>query len=73
DRLMLFMPNPAHYEWTFSEHTRDEWAQGSISALWNLQTGKVVYAEGIHTEASLQDCGQPLREWLKDPRGLTFP
>jgi hypothetical protein len=65
--VMLFMPNPAHYEWIFSDHTKDEWASGAASALWNLQTGTVVYADGIHTEQSLQDCGQPLERWMKLP------
>jgi hypothetical protein len=67
DRLMLFMPNPAHYEWIFSDHTKAEWASGAASALWNLQTGTVVYADGIHTEQSLQECGQPLERWMKLP------
>ncbi len=65
DRLMLFMPPPRHYERTFSDLTQEEWASGAASALWNLQTETVVYADGIHTEESLQKCGQPLKRWLK--------
>jgi hypothetical protein len=64
DRLMLFMPPPMHYERTFSDHTKEEWSSGAASALWNLQTGTVVYADGIHTAESLQKCGQPLERWL---------
>ncbi len=64
DRLMLFMPNPDHYEWLFAEHTQEEWSQGSASALWDLETGQVLYADGIHSEASLRAEGKPLREWL---------
>lgn len=64
DFLMLFMPNPDHYEWLFAEHTQEEWNQGSASALWDLKTGEVLYADGIHTEASLRSEGQPLKEWL---------
>lgn len=61
---MLFMPNPDHYEWLFTEHTQEEWNQGSASALWDLKTGQVLYADGIHTEQSLRAEGTPLREWL---------
>ncbi|MBK8035713.1 MAG: ATP-binding protein [Verrucomicrobiaceae bacterium] len=63
-RLMLFMPNPEHYEWLFAEHTAEEWSQGSGSALWDLTTGEVIYADGVHNEASLRAQGKPLHEWL---------
>lgn len=63
-RLMLFMPNLRHEEWLFAEHSRDEWAQGAASALWDLDTGKVLYADGIHTEESMWSEGRSLREWL---------
>lgn len=67
DLLLLFLPNPDHYEWLFHEHSREEWAQGSASALWDLKTGKVLYADGIHDEASLRQHGEPLRKWLDVP------
>ena len=62
--LMLFMPNPDHYERLFAEHTQEEWAQGSASVLWDLEIGQVLYADGIHTEASLRVAGKLLQEWL---------
>ncbi|MES2707257.1 MAG: hypothetical protein V4726_11715 [Verrucomicrobiota bacterium] len=63
-RLMLFLPNPDHCEWLFIEHPQEEWTQGSASALWDLETGEVLYADGIHTEESLRTEGRTLREWL---------
>jgi hypothetical protein len=66
-RLMLFMPNPQHEEWLFAEHSRDEWAQGAASALWDLDKGEVLYADGIHTEESLLREGRSLRDWLRIP------
>jgi hypothetical protein len=65
DALMLFMPNPNHYEWLFADHTPEEWSQGSASALWDLTTGKVLYADGVHTDETLRRDGKPLHEWLK--------
>ncbi len=67
DSLLLFLPNPSHWQWRFADHSRDDWAQGSASALWNLKTGKVLYADGIHTTASIQKkgIGKPLDDWLK--------
>ena len=64
DRLMLFIPNPAQHEWLFAEHTREEWSEGSASAIWDLKTGEVLYADGVHTESSLRQAGQPLEKWL---------
>jgi len=64
DSLMLFLPNPDHYDWLFTHHSAEEWSQGSASALWDLKTGKVLYADGVHTEKSLRREGQPLRNWL---------
>lgn len=67
DSLLLFLPNPDHWEWMFADHSPEEWAQGSASALWDLKTGKVRYADGIHTTASIRkrDVGKPLDEWLQ--------
>ncbi len=62
--MLLFMPNPAHYEWLFADHTEDEWAQGSASALWDLTSGHVLYADGIHTVESMRIKGKPLSEWI---------
>jgi hypothetical protein len=64
DRLMLFIPNPAHDEWLFADHTPEEWSQGSASAIWDWKTNMVLYADGIHTEASLRATGQKLEDWL---------
>ena len=67
DSLLLSQPNPSHWQWRFAEHSRDEWAQGSASALWNLKSGEVLYANGIHSTASIQEkgIGKSLDDWLK--------
>ncbi|GAA5506550.1 chaperone protein HtpG [Novipirellula caenicola] len=67
ESLMLFLPNPDHWEWMFVDHSREEWADGSASALWDLKTGKVLYADGIHTATSIRrkGVGKPLRDWLQ--------
>ncbi|WP_442507758.1 HD domain-containing protein [Novipirellula sp. SH528] len=67
DSLLLFLPNPDHWEWMFADHSREEWAEGSASALWDLKTGKVLYADGIHTAASIRKkgVGKPLLDWLQ--------
>ena len=64
-RLMLFMPNPDLYESHFNDFTKQEWCRGAASALWNLETGQLLYAHGIHTEKSLHAEGRPFLEWLK--------
>lgn len=71
DHLMVFMPHPSQTEWLFDEHTPEEWSQGSASAIWDLKTGRVIYADGIHTEQSLRKHGMPLRDWLDVPESGT--
>lgn len=63
-RLMLFLPNPDHLELSFEDQLPEEWAKGSATVFWDLKTGKVVYADGIHTEDSIRLAGQGLTEWL---------
>ncbi len=67
ESLLLFIPNPEHWEWLFEEHSREEWEQGSASALWDLKTRQVLYADGVHDEASIRQHGLPLLDWLKLP------
>ena len=65
--MLLLLPNPDHWEWLFADHSREEWNEGSASALWDRKTGKVLYADGIHTATSIRKkgVGQPLDDWLK--------
>jgi hypothetical protein len=71
--IMLFLPNPEHYEWLFDEHTPEEWSQGSASAIWDLTTGQILYADGVHTEASLRKHGKSFSEWLNSQKWHNLP
>lgn len=66
-RLMLFMPNRNHYDDLYDNDSPEKWSAGSASALWDFDSGRVLYADGIHTEDSLRSCGKPLLEWLGLP------
>jgi hypothetical protein len=68
--IMLFMPDPERFSMLFTEGTEADWAKGSASAIWNIHEGTVLWAEGLHTRASLQKQGKPLDEFLpeKDKR-----
>jgi len=68
--IMLFMPDPERFSQLFTDGTESDWDKGSASAIWDTKTGTVLWAEGIHSRASLQTQGKPLDTFLpsKDNR-----
>lgn len=51
----------------YDNDSPEKWSAGSASALWDFDSGRVLYADGIHTEDSLRSCGKPLLAWLGLP------
>ena len=64
DSIMLLMPDPERFSLNFTDGTAADWAAGSASAIWNIREGSVLWAEGLHTRASLQAQGKPLWAFL---------
>lgn len=60
DSLLLFLPAPELWGRQFHELTKDEWAVGSASAWWHLPSGRVLFADGIHTEERIQALRAPI-------------
>jgi hypothetical protein len=75
ESLLLFLPAPELWHRQFNEHTREEWAKDSVSAWWHLPSGKVLYADGIHTEDSIQAVGLVESDWVAQSKlpELMFP
>lgn len=58
--LQLFIPHPDRLRLEFSAGTRDDWSNGSVSALWDIDEGEVLWAEGIHPRDQLRKVGKPM-------------
>jgi hypothetical protein len=67
DHLMLFLPHPELMEKSFAEFTDGELAL-CASAIWDIRTGDVLYADGVHSRESLRSEGLPLEEWIEKTR-----
>jgi hypothetical protein len=65
--LLLWMPHPRQMGWRFEDHERTlaDWSEGSMTALWDIESGKVLYAEGLHDRESIRKEGVTLRALLR--------
>jgi hypothetical protein len=64
--LLLWMPHPRQMGWRFDDptHSLEDWNEGSLSALWDIESGTVVYAPGLHDRKSIRKEGVSLDELL---------
>jgi hypothetical protein len=67
DHLMLFLPHPELMEKSFGEFTDGD-LDRCASALWDIETGEVLYADGVHSRGRLRSEGLPLQEWIEQTR-----
>ncbi len=64
---MLFLPHPELMEKSFAEFTDGDLVR-CASALWDIRTGDVLYADGVHSRGSLRSEGLPLQDWIEKTR-----
>lgn len=62
DHLLLLLPHPEVMEKSFSEFTTDDLAR-CATALWDISTGRVVYADGVHNRKQMLGNGRSLKKW----------
>ncbi|WP_050025125.1 ATP-binding protein [Verrucomicrobium sp. BvORR034] len=64
--LLMWMPHPRQMGWRFDDesHTVEDWNEGSLSALWDIEKGTVVYAPGLHDRESIRKEGVSLNKLL---------
>ena len=48
----------------FAEWTDDDWQTCGYSALWDVTTGRVLWAEGAHEVAEMPEVGKPFDEFF---------
>lgn len=65
--LLLWMPHPKQMGWRFDdpEHSQEEWSEGCLSALWDVEQDTVVYAPGLHDRESIRKVGVSLDVFLE--------
>jgi hypothetical protein len=62
--ILLLLPNPNRYHLEFVNDTQEDWAAGSASALWDIRSGAVLWADGLHTRESMLAQGKPLDDFI---------
>jgi hypothetical protein len=48
----------------FAEWAVEDWRTCGLSAIWDIHTGKVLWAEGAHTTEEMYRIGMPFEEFL---------
>jgi len=62
--LLALMPRSELWEKPFAEWTREDWRTCGLTALWDINTGDVLWAKGAHSEAEMRLVGKPIREFV---------
>ncbi|MBM3217028.1 hypothetical protein FJZ36_19205 [Candidatus Poribacteria bacterium] len=65
ERLYAYMPDISLWDKPFEEWTDADWGMG-LSALWRVDTGEVLWADGAPNVQDMPHVGQPIgafNEW----------
>ena len=46
--------------------TAEDWETCGLSALWDIRSGRVLWAKGAHHVDEMQEVGKPVDEFLKE-------
>ena len=63
--IQALLPKPELWGKPFAEWSEEDWRTCGLSALWDIPTGQVLWAEGAHTTQELRRIGKPFAELLK--------
>ena len=63
--IQVLMPKPELWGKPFAEWSAGDWNTCGLSAIWDIPTGRVLWAEGAHTTEELRRIGKPFAELLK--------
>ncbi|MFC1713106.1 hypothetical protein ACFL6S_05530 [Candidatus Poribacteria bacterium] len=65
DRIFAMMPRFELWSKPFDEWTDEDWETCGLSALWDIKSGRVLWAEGTHHVDEMQKIGKPIEEFLE--------
>ncbi|MEK7400561.1 MAG: hypothetical protein AAB116_26755, partial [Candidatus Poribacteria bacterium] len=65
DRIFTLMPDIEYWSKPFSDWTDDDWSNCGLSALWDIRSGRVLWAKGAHKVDEMNNIGKPIEEFLK--------
>ena len=64
DRLFALLPRIELWSKPFAEWSDDDWQTCGYSALWDVTTGRVLWAKGAHEVAEMPEVGKPFDEFF---------
>ena len=64
DHVFALMPPIQLWSKPFEDWTDHDWQNGMLSALWDLNEGAVLWADGAHRSDDMRRVGKPIDEFL---------
>lgn len=64
-QIFALMPRIQLWSKRFDCWTEEDWRTCGLSALWDIASGQVLWAEGAHHIEEMRRVGKPVREFLK--------
>ena len=65
DRIFALMPHMEYWSKPFSDWADDDWNNCGLSALWDINSGYVLWAKGANKFDDMYKIGKPIEEFLK--------
>jgi len=66
DNILALLPRIGFWSKPFSEWTNEDWEICGISALWDMKTSRILWAEGAHCVDEMRSIGKPIGEFTKE-------
>jgi len=70
DRIFALLPRVELWSKPFAQWTPEDWETCGLSALWDIESGQVLWAEGAHGVDEMSEVGKPIEEFLKDNKKI---
>lgn len=58
------MPRPELWLKPFDDWTETDWNTCGLSALWDIESGVVYWAEGAHKADEMKRVGKPIKQFI---------
>ena len=58
------MPKPELWLKRFDDWTETDWRTCGLSALWDIESGIVYWAEGAHQAEDMKRIGKPIEQFI---------
>lgn len=66
ERIFALLPRMELWSKRFAQWTEEDWETCGLSALWDIRSGRVLWAKGAHHVDEMQEVGKTAEEFLKE-------